>query len=168
MIQPCMYIYIQLVKYVGAMLVLPRCSHSQDHARASRLPIFRACSTHVAHCMWRRMQQNQTDYSVYDIEKILQVTSEKNLSNVRNKYNVELAIKNLGAIIIFQVHHHNFRGKQILITFSKALIKFAIDMLYYHFFWPKTPSRNNKLPQNQVAIKKILFWARIFFKAIPY
>ena len=48
--------------------------------------------------------------------------------------NVELAIKNQGAIIIFQVHHHDFRGKQILITFSKALIKFAIDMLYYHFF----------------------------------
>ena len=49
-------------------------------------------------------------------------------------YNVELAIKNQGAIIIFQVHHHDFRGKQILITFSKALIKFAIDMLYYYFF----------------------------------
>ena len=78
-------------------------------------------------------------------------------------YNVELAIKNQGAIIIFQVHHHDFRGKQILITFSKALIKFAIDMLYYYFFWPKTPSRNNKLLKNQVAIKKIFFWARIFF-----
>ena len=77
--------------------------------------------------------------------------------------NVELAIKNQGAIIIFQVHHHDFRGKQILITFSKALIKFAIDMLYYYFFWPKTPSRNNKLLKNQVAIKKIFFWARNFF-----
>jgi len=54
-------------------------------------------------------------------------------SDSRNN-NVELAIKNQGAIIIFQVHHHDFRGKQILITFSKALIKFAIDMLYYHFF----------------------------------
>ena len=51
-----------------------------------------------------------------------------------DKCNVELAIKNQAAIIIFQVHHHDFRGKQILITFSKALIKFAIDMLYYHFF----------------------------------
>ena len=50
------------------------------------------------------------------------------------QHNVELAIKNQGAIIIFQVHHHDFRGKQILITFSKALIKFAIDMLYYYFF----------------------------------
>ena len=79
--------------------------------------------------------------------------------------NVELAIKNQGAIIIFQVHHHDFRGKQILITFSKALIKFAIDMLYYYFFWPKTPSRNNKLLKNQVAIKKFFFWARNFFKS---
>ena len=76
--------------------------------------------------------------------------------------NVELAIKNQGAIIIFQVHHHDFRGKQILITFSKALIKFAIDMLYYHFFWPKTPSRNNKLLQKPSRNKKNLFWARNF------
>ena len=81
----------------------------------------------------------------------------------QNGSNVELAIKNQGAIIIFQVHHHDFRGKQILITFSKALIKFAIDMLYYYFFWPKTPSRNNKLLKNQVAIKKFFFWARKFF-----
>ena len=85
------------------------------------------------------------------------------LFNARKKYNVELAIKNQGAIIIFQVHHHDFRGKQILITFSKALIKFAIDMLYYHFFWPKTPSRNNKLLQKPSRNKKKLFWARNFF-----
>ena len=77
--------------------------------------------------------------------------------------NVELAIKNQGAIIIFQVHHHDFRGKQILITFSKALIKFAIDMLYYHFFWPKTPSRNNKLLQKPSRNKKKSFLGQKFF-----
>ena len=95
-------------------------------------------------------------YEFYDWDILIYI-------KIIKTYNVELAIKNQGAIIIFQVHHHDFRGKQILITFSKALIKFAIDMLYYYFFWPKTPSRNNKLLKNQVAIKKIFFWAIIFF-----
>ena len=35
-------------------------------------------------------------------------------------------------------------------------------MLYYHFFWPKTPSRNNKLLQNQVAIKKSFLGQNFF------
>ena len=96
------------------------------------------------------------------LQKQLKLLHSSFFAVIAETYNVELAIKNQGAIIIFQVHHHDFRGKQILITFSKALIKFAIDMLYYHFFWPKTPSRNNKLLQKPSRNKKNLFWARNF------